>query len=183
MDDFAVVWTDHVNEPLHHHPDEAIPGEGELESTTKYLGMNICINRERRYVTLTIPEYIDKLLARVRPNGIKGATTPAQYTPPNHTNSQSQKATVDTSPLASEADKKMLRSMVGTLLYYYSRAVDPSICTAVHELGTVQSKPTLNNMHKYDRLLQYVSINLQKHGHQILRIQYDLAKHIGRFLP
>ena len=46
--------------------------------------------------------------------------------------------------------------MVGTLLYY-SRAVDPSISPAVHALGSIQSKPTKNDMKKLEKLLQYVS--------------------------
>jgi hypothetical protein len=100
--------------------------------------------------------YIRKLLQRVRPHGIKGASTPAQYTAPNYAHPGAQKATMDGSPLASESDKKTLQSVVGTLLYY-ARAVDPSICTAVHQLGSVQSQPTENDMQKMDRLLQYVS--------------------------
>jgi hypothetical protein len=63
----------------------------------------------------------------------------------------------DTRPLImSESDKKLLQSVVGTLLYY-SRAVDPSICTAVHQLGSVQAQPTENDMANMHRLLQYVS--------------------------
>jgi hypothetical protein len=100
--------------------------------------------------------YIQKLLKRVRPHGTKGASTPAKYYPPNYGNPGAQKATTDDSPLASELDKKILQSVVGTLLYY-SRAVDPSMCTAVHQLGSVQSKPTENVMTSMDRLLRYVS--------------------------
>ena len=63
----------------------------------------------------------------------------------------------DTRPLImSESDKKLLQSVVGTLLYY-SRAVDPSICTAVHQLGSIQAQPTENDMANMHRLLQYVS--------------------------
>ena len=40
---------------------------------TKYLGMTIDIDRVARHVTLTMPKYIDKLLQRVRPDGVKGA--------------------------------------------------------------------------------------------------------------
>jgi hypothetical protein len=46
--------------------------------------MDIRINRAKRHVTLTMTGYIRKLLLRVCPNGIKGATTPARYTPPNY---------------------------------------------------------------------------------------------------
>jgi hypothetical protein len=49
-----------------------------------------------------------------------------------------------------------LQVIVGTLLYY-ARAVDSAILTAVHELGSVQSKPTLQDVKKVERLLQYIS--------------------------
>jgi hypothetical protein len=118
--------------------------------------MTIDIDRKVRHVTLTMPNYVEKLLQRVRPNGTKGASTPATYTPPNYANPGAQKANIDESSPATETQKKLLQSVIGTLLYY-SRAVDPSICTAVHELGSVQSKPTENDMLKLERLLQYVS--------------------------
>jgi hypothetical protein len=122
---------------------------------SKYLGMDIAINRKQRHVTLTMPKYIDRLLCKVKPEGVKGSNTPAIYTPPNYANPGAQRATIDDSELASEDDQKLLQSVVGTLLYY-SRAVDPSICTAVHELGSIQSKPSQNDMKKLDKLLQYV---------------------------
>jgi hypothetical protein len=118
--------------------------------------MDIRINRLERHVTISMDGYIQKLIKRVQPHGIKGASTPAIYHPPNYGNPGEQKAAMDDSPLASEEDKKILQSVVGTLLYY-SRAVDPSICTAVHQLGSVQSKPTENDMTNMNRLLQYVS--------------------------
>jgi hypothetical protein len=123
---------------------------------TKYLGMDININRDKRYVTLTMNGYIQRLITRVRPDGIKGASTPAIYVPPNYAKPGAQKASIDASSLATEADKKLLQSVVGTLLYY-SKAVDPSICTAVHQLGSIQAKPTQNDMAAMERLLQYVS--------------------------
>ena len=103
-----------------------------------------------------MPGYIEKLLRKVCPDGIKEANTPAHYTPPNYASPGAHTATVDESPPASEDDKKRLQSVIGTLLYY-SRAVDPSICTALHELGSVQSRPSENDMKKMNRLLGYVS--------------------------
>ena len=58
--------------------------------------------------------------------------------------------------MATEAQQHELQVVVGTLLYY-ARTVDPSILTAVHELGSVQAKPTAKDMMKLERLLQYVS--------------------------
>ena len=156
VDDFAVVWKDraqidHFIETLTLLYQVKVNWGG-----TKYLGMDVKINREKRHVTLTMAGYIRKLLQRGRPHGIKGASTPAQYTSPNYAHPGAQKATMDDSPIVSESDQKLLQSVVGTLLYY-ARAVDPSICTAVHQLGSVQAKPTENDMRKMDRLLQYVS--------------------------
>ncbi len=118
--------------------------------------MNISVNRPERYVTVSMPGYIEKLLQKVRPSGIKGALTPGIYIPPNYKSPKAQTATIDSSPLATAEQQHELQVVVGTLLYY-ARTVDPSILTAIHELGSVQSKPTIQDMKKVDRVLQYVS--------------------------
>ena len=41
--------------------------------------------------------------------------------------------------------------------------MDPAICTAVHELGSIQAKPSLNDMAKMEKLLKYVSRH-RNHG-------------------
>jgi hypothetical protein len=129
---------------------------------SKYLGLNIDVDRKKRHVTLSMPGYIAKLLKRVRPDGIKGASTPSIYSAPNYKKPQSQNATVDVSPLASPSQQHELQVVVGTLLYY-ARTVDPSILAAVHALGSVQAKPTLNDVKRLERLLQYVATH-QNHG-------------------
>ena len=156
VDDFGIVWTnkhdfDHFIQTLTKLYQVKVDMEG-----SKYLGMNIRINRKKRHVTLSMHGYIEKLLQRVRPNGIKGSTTPARYFPPKFKQPGAQKATVDETPRASLEEKQLLQSVIGTLLYY-ARAVDPSIYYAVHELGSVQSNPTKSDMDKMERLLQYVS--------------------------
>jgi hypothetical protein len=118
--------------------------------------MDIVIDRQNRHVTLSMPGYVEKLLRRVRPAGIKGASTPSVYHAPNYKSPKAQTATIDASPMATEAQQHELQVVVGTLLYY-ARTVDPSILTAVHELGSVQAKPTAKDMIKLERLLQYVS--------------------------
>ncbi len=52
-------------------------------------------------------------------------------------------------PEASKEQKHELQSVIGTLLYY-SRTVDPSICTAVHALGSIQAKPTIKECKKWN---------------------------------
>ncbi len=88
--------------------------------------MDININRKKRHVTISMPGYIDKLLQ-----------SPAIYCPPNFKKPGAQTATIDETPDASKEQKHELQSVIGTLLYY-SRTVDPSICTAVHALGSIK---------------------------------------------
>jgi hypothetical protein len=135
---------------------------------SKYLGMTIDINRKERHVTLSMPGYITKLMRRVRPQGIKGASTPAIYTTPNYKSPQAQTATTDATPFATPEQKHELQVVVETLLYY-ARTVDPSILTAVHELGSIQSNPTTKDMLKMERLLQYVR------SHQHYGIRYHAS--------
>jgi hypothetical protein len=156
VDDFAILWTnkqsmDHFIATLRQLYSVKINWEG-----TKYIGMDIDIDRKNRHVTISMAGYIDKLFQTIRPNGTKGASTPCTYAPPNYKNPGAQTATIDDTPLATLAQKKELQSVIGTLLYY-SRTVDPSILTAVHELGSVQANPTIKDMLKMERLLQYLS--------------------------
>jgi hypothetical protein len=156
VDDFAVVWSSHAAmshflQVLRKLYTIKVDHKG-----TKYLGITIDIERAQRHVTLSMPGYIAKLLKRVRPQGIKSASTPSLYSPPNYKTAGAQTATVDDSPLATKEQQLELQIVVGTLLYY-ARTVDPSILTVVHELGSVQSKPTLNDLKKMERLLQYIS--------------------------
>jgi hypothetical protein len=182
VDDFAVVWSSaasmqHFIATLRKLYTVKIDYRG-----LKYLGIDITINRKHRHVTLSMPGYIAKLLKKVRPDGVKAASTPSVYSPPNY-KSTAQTATVDSSPLASSAQQHELQVVVGTLLYY-ARTVDPTILTAVHELGSVQSRPTVNDMIKMERLLQYVSSH-QHHGIRFhasrmqLQIQSD-ASYLSR---
>ncbi len=175
IDDFAVLWTDkaafqHLLTTLTLLYQIKVNYKG-----TKYLGMTIAIDQQARHVTLTMPGYINKLLRKAKPEGIKGANTPAVYNPPNYKSAGAQLATTDTSPYASPAEQKHLQSVIGTLLYY-SRAVDPTMCTAIHELGSIQSAPTQNDMVKLDRLLQYAA------SHQNNGIRYYASSMVYNIL-
>jgi hypothetical protein len=118
--------------------------------------MNIDINRKERYVTLSMAGYIDKLLQEVRPEGIESAKTPVIYFPPNYKRPGAQTAAIDDSPAATDKQKKKPKSVIRTLSYY-SRTVDPSILTVVHELGFNQAWPTIMDMQNMERVLRYLS--------------------------
>jgi hypothetical protein len=131
VDDFAVVWRtkrgiQHLIATLRKLYTIKVDWKG-----SKYLGMEIDINRTDRHVTISMPGYIEKLLRKLRPNGVKSSHTPSIYTAPNYKSARAQTATIDSTPSASEAQKHEIQVIVGTLLYY-ARTVDPSILTAVH---------------------------------------------------
>jgi hypothetical protein len=110
VDDFAVIWSkkasmDHLIQTLRKLYTVKVNWEG-----SKYLGMNITIDRIKRNVTLSMPGYVDKLLHKLRPLGVKPVTTPAIYTTPNYKSPKAQTATVDTSPLATPEQKENFKS-------------------------------------------------------------------------
>jgi hypothetical protein len=147
VEDFAVIWKDktsidHFIDTLRKLYTVKIDWDG-----SKYLGMTISVNRTKRHVTISMPGYIEKLLRKVRPNGIKGASTPGIYTPPNYKSPKAQTATINAAPLANKSQQHELQVIVVTLLYY-ARTVDPSILTAIHELGSVQAQPTIQDIKK-----------------------------------
>jgi hypothetical protein len=75
---------------------------------TKYIGTDINRNRKKRHVTISMPEYIDKLLQSIRPNGMKAASTLATYCPPNFKNPGAQTVTIDETPEASKEQRREL---------------------------------------------------------------------------
>jgi hypothetical protein len=156
VDDFAVVWRDKASTMYFIQTLRKLYTVKVDWQESKYLGMDIAINRPKRHVTLSVPGYIQKLLRKMRPRGVKTSATPSVYQAPKYNSPRAQTATVDESPMASQAQQHELQVIVGTLLYY-ARTVDPSILTAVCELGSVQASPTQKDMLKAERLLQYVS--------------------------
>jgi hypothetical protein len=147
----------------------------------KYLGMDIRINRKDRHVTLTMHGYIRKLLQRVRPNGIKGASTPAQYTPPNYANPGAQKATIDASPLASESDKKTPSKRGGdfTLLLPGCRPQYMHSCTPTW-IYPIQANCKRYGQHGTANPLCLFSI---QQWNSILRFQYDSSTNVTCIVP
>jgi hypothetical protein len=164
VDDFAVVWSNktdmnHFIQTLRQLYTVKVEWSG-----GKYLGMTIDINRQERHVTLSMPGYIiTKLLRRVRPQGVKSATTPAIYIAPNY----------------KSLAQRELQVVVGTLLYY-ARSVDSPILTAVHELGSVQSKPTLQSLE--DGTTSTVRVLTPELWYQVPRLVHAATNPIRRLI-
>jgi hypothetical protein len=122
---------------------------------SKFLGFAITHDRSQRTLSLSYPGYIDALLHRLRPHGVKPAASPAVYHPPVYGSLAPQHATTDSSPPASTAQKKELEIAIGYLLYY-GRCVDGRVLTATCALASAQTTATLATMADLDRLLGFV---------------------------
>jgi hypothetical protein len=133
---------------------------------SKFLGFSITHNRSQRTLSLAYPGYVDALLHRLRPNGVKSAASPAIYHPPVYGSSAPQHATTDTSPPATAAHKKELEIAIGYLLYY-GRCVDGRVLTATCALASAQTTATLATMADLDRLLGFVSAH--RNGMKVFR--------------
>jgi hypothetical protein len=125
---------------------------------SKFLGFALSHNRAKRTLSLSYPGYIDALLLRLRPLGVKPATTPAIYHPPCYGSSAPQSASADSSHLASLKQRKELEKAVGYLLYY-GRCVDGCVLPATCALASALTTATLNTMADFERLLGFASMH------------------------
>ena len=128
---------------------------------SKYLGYDIQFDDEAHTVSLSMPNYVPKLLERFYPGQtLPGISSPAVYKPPRY---GSNKGLVfdsvgddDDSPPLSEMEITRLQEIIGTLLFY-ARAVDYTILTAVSHLSSKQSHPTQNVLADANRILRYLA--------------------------
>ena len=125
---------------------------------SKFLGFALSHNRAERTLSLSYPGYVDALLLRLRPLGVKPATTPAIYHPPIYGSSAPQSASSDSSPLASMTQRKELEVAVGYLLYY-GRCVDGRVLPATCALASALTTATFNTMADLERLLGFVAMH------------------------
>jgi hypothetical protein len=125
-------------------------------TASKYLGYTIEWDDIAKTVALSMPQYVPKLLARFFPGTtIRGAASPAVYTPPNY-GAHIQDIEIDESPPLDAAGVLRLQEIVGSLLFY-ARAVDSTMLPAVNHISSEQARPTARVMAAADRLLQYAA--------------------------
>ncbi len=146
-----------------HHAEHLFAALRELYTITvdytgsKYVGMTIEFDRSARTVSLSMPGYVEKALARFGVPPKKHATdSPSLYIPPSYGARVQQMTTVDSSAPLSATDTKFVQQVVGVFAYY-ARAVDPTMLTAVNKIGSRQAEPTIAVMAEVNRLLQYAA--------------------------
>ena len=130
-------------------------------SGTKYIGYtlkwDLNVDKAERKVTLSMPGYVSKALARFNVQKARHDTnSPGPYSPPVY-GASTQKATApDTSPLLSPERKKRIEEIVGVFLYY-ARALDCTMLHKVGQLGSEQAKPTENLEKAAEYFMQYAA--------------------------
>ena len=157
VDDFGVKYVgdehfQHLQTSLNKHYVTSIDMTG-----TRYLGLTLDWDYEKREVHLSMLDYVPDALVRFQHQ----APRKPQHQPYPHVETtygakQQFAADDDTSPLLNAADKKFIQEVVGTFLYY-ARAVDATMLPALGSIATQQSKPTENTMKKVKQLLDYAA--------------------------
>jgi hypothetical protein len=122
-----------------------------------YVGYRVDYDKAAHEISLSMPGYIDRVLNRFCPDGIRGAASPQLYTPPIYGSSAPQIVSEpDTSPACTADEILRLQQIIGCLLYY-ARALDYTELTAVCALSSAQARPTQNVLADANRLLAYAS--------------------------
>lgn len=119
---------------------------------SKYLGFEIAWNYDKHYVDLSLPGHIKDLVDKLNiTNSFKYTAAPGVYTPPSYGN-KGQFTKIDESRPLDAIELLYVQRIVGSLLYY-SRAVDPTMLTAINKISTM--KPTLDALNATKHLLNY----------------------------
>ena len=122
-----------------------------------YCGITLKWNYEQRWLDISMPGYIKKLLLKykhrmpTKPQHCPYAPAPKQY------GAKAQEPLpVDISPKLSPDEIKEIQRVIGSILYY-ARAVDITVLMALSSIAIEQSKGTTNTMEKAKQLLDYLA--------------------------
>jgi hypothetical protein len=148
----------------------------------KYLGMLIDFAPDIESVKLSIPGYIEKVLARFCPDSTATAPSPGIHVAPDY-GARVQHVVHDTSAPLLPAAKSRLREIVGCLLYY-ARVIDYTMLTALNGIASEQAHATEHVAQAAERLLGYARLHPNhaiefKACDMILHIQSD-ASYLSR---
>jgi hypothetical protein len=157
VDDFGIKYThdedaDHLLKALR----ELYIMTEDRGLTQKYVGITIKHDRRQRLMQLSMPGYIEKALQRFGKAKQRGAKSPLLYIPPTLGQAQqiAPEPTADEATLVDAQTKTFVQEVTGVFLFY-SRAVDPTMLTAVNKISMQSAKPTHATLKAIDRLLSY----------------------------
>jgi hypothetical protein len=163
VDDFAVKYTDeadvnHLKMALQTVDPETGKPMFEVSadmSGSRFIGLTIDWDYDKRKVHLSMPGYVAKALKRFHhQKPTKLQHQPYPHAPVKYREKVQYAAPVDNSPELDKAGKKFIQEVTGTFLFY-ARAVDATMLTALSSLAAEQANPTKRTMEKTLQFLDY----------------------------
>lgn len=124
-----------------------------------YAGITLKWDYDKRTVDLSMPGYVQTMLDKFEhPKPTKPEYCPYQPNKAQYGVKIQLTDPVDDLPPLSAAEKKKVQSIVGTN-WYYARAVDPTIITALSALASQQALPTEQTTKRLIKYLNYMATN------------------------
>ena len=166
VDDFGVKYdskehADHLIHALRTHYELEEDWEGKL-----YCGITLTWNYIRGYVDISMPGYVDRLLARFEHIAPTKPQHSPHRAPPRHFGESAQ------NPLEHDSSAKLppervlrIQQIVGTIMYY-ARAVDLTTLVSLSSIAAEQAQATENTEKYVNELLDYL------HTHKDATIRY-----------
>jgi hypothetical protein len=153
VDDFGVKYSnkadaDHLIAALREKYTITLDWEGRL-----FCGITLTWDYLNRIVTLSMPGYIKKVLARFRHIWKKIQDAPHPWNEPAY-GAHKQYADLDLSPNLDKELKNLIQQIVGCCLFY-ARAVDPTMLTPLNAISEYQADPTEITKRNVDHFLDY----------------------------
>ncbi len=143
-----------------------------------YLGMTISFDRPNKTVSISMPEYVKKMLQRFRPQfllpGHRPSRTPGVYIAPSFSK-KPQTVFIDKSEKLSPSLITELQAIIGTLLYY-ARAVGPTLLSIANKLVSQQANATRRILNAANRALSYCAAYS---NNQIVHHACNMAHHVS----
>ena len=175
VDDFAVKYTsrkdaEHLMNALKENYSVSEDWAG-----TKYCGISLKWDYDKRTCDLSMPGYIERALQRFQhPHPARLQHSPHEWQKPNYGAKTQYAQAEDTSEPLDAADTKRVQEVLGTLLFY-ARAVDPTMLVAIGDTATQQAKGTKATMQAIIYLLNYCAT----HPDAIIRYHAsDMCLHV-----
>ena len=157
VDDFGIKYYNkedayHLLDALRDNYKISIDWEGK-----HYCGLTFKWDYTDKYVDVTMPGYIAKTLDRYQHKRPRNPVySPHKYNPPEYGKRLQMAADPDISEKLDIKNTRIIQGIVGSLLYY-SRCIDPTMLTALNEIGAEQASPTANTKKKTSQLLDYAA--------------------------
>lgn len=156
VDDFGVKYVgkhnaDHLIAALRAHYEVEEDWTGSI-----YCGISLHWDYVHRHVDISMPGYVDKLLARFEHTPPKRPQNSPHAAPPRLFGHAAQDPIEhDPKPVLPPDRIKRIQQIIGTIMYY-ARAVDITTLVALSSIATKQTKATENTENRVTQLLDYL---------------------------